>query len=212
MATTDQALLQILQYALLEAPDGGQSWPSGLWTRDELVALLTDRQNDFLQDVLLVVGVASLPVAAGTFLVDLPSDHLRTVSAVWIGDDGTVEELQRSDTFEADHALPSWTTVRDTPRFYMDDDLPTPNQIRIGPAPPGDGDLELLYVKEGAALTGNGVPLTVPDDFLQVLKYAVLASALRKDGRGRDETRAVYCDDRVQLGTLAAELILQGWA
>ena len=34
----DQDLLTALQYALIEPPDGGASWLSGLWTRDESVS------------------------------------------------------------------------------------------------------------------------------------------------------------------------------
>lgn len=213
MATTDQSLLQQCQYALLEPPDGGQSFPSGLWTRDELLIYANQRQDAFLHDTLLLVGVALLPVAAGSFLIDLPEDWSRTLSVVWRGDDGGVKELQRVDSFEADHADPLWgTTGSALPLFYMDDDVPASRQVRIGPAPTGDGDLELLYIPAGTPLNGNGEILVLPDELAHVVKYGVLAEALSKDGRGRDPSRAQYCEQRVDLAKQAVEIILRGWS
>ncbi len=212
MSTTDQAILQQVQYALIEPPDGGQSWPSGLWTRDELLGLATQSQDSFLYDTLLLVGIANLPVAIGDHLIALPFDWLRTVSAVWRGSDGTITELQRADSFEADHGLPTWELTNASPILYMDDDVPGSLLIRIGPAPLVAGVLELLYVPAGTDLNGGGEILVLPDELSHVVKYGVLEGALSKDGRGKDAVRAQYCADRVQLAVEAAEIILKGWA
>lgn len=213
MATTDQAVLQQAQFALLEPPDGGQNWPSGLWSRAEMLALANQRQNQLLGDTLLLVGIANLPVAIGDHLVDLPFDWLRTVDLTWRGDDGTIAELHRVDSFEADHGLPTWElTNRVSPLFYMDDDVPGSLQVRIGPAPTVAGKLEVLYVPIGTVLNGNGEILVVPDELAHAVKYGLLAGALSKDGRGRDVARAQYCEQRVDLAKLATGLILSGWA
>ena len=213
MATTDQKLLQQIQYAVIEPPDGGQSWPSQLWTRDEVLGLANQRQDRFLHDTLLLVGIAILsPVNIGDHSIALPADWTRTVSLVWRGNDGIVRELQRVDTFEADHAIPTWFTTNGVPLFYMEDDVPSSGVVQFGPAPTVAGTLELLYVPLGTPLNGNGEILVVPDECAHVIKYAVLADMLSKDGRGRKPAEAEYCEQRVTLAKQAVDLILEGWA
>jgi hypothetical protein len=212
MATTDQAILQQCQYVLIEPPDGGQTWPSGLWTREEILSLANQAQDAFLYNTLLLVGIANLTVNIGDHLIALPFDWLRTISAVWRGSDGTITELQRSDTFEADHAIPTWELTNASPMVYMDDDVPGSLLIRIGPAPTVAGVLEILYVPAGTDLNGNGEILVLPDELAHVVKYGVLEGALSKDGRGKDAARAQYCKDRIQLAEEAAKIILKGWA
>lgn len=210
----DQALLTDLQYTLVETPDGGASWGSGLWTRDEVVNVLTQRQNRLLKETLLLVTLASpnLTVNIGDHRIALPVDHLRTISAVWRGNDGTVRELLRADSFEADHAISTWESTNTvSPLVYMDYD-PLTLQIQIAPAPSVAGTIELLYVANGTVLTGNGVALTVPDEWAHVVKYGSLADLLSKDGRGKDASRAAYSEQRFQLGIDLARLILEGWS
>lgn len=213
MATTDSALAQTIQYMLVEPPDGGQNWPSGLWTRDEVFNLLNQRQNHFLHETMLLIGIANIsPIVAGTTRIPLPSDWLKTASMVWRGVDGTVKELLRTDSFEADHAIPTWELTGTTaPLLYMDEETPS-GFAQIGPPPLVNGLVELLYVPLGTTLTGNGEILVVPDELAPVVKYGALMDMLRKDGRGQDAGRAQYCQQRYDLGVEAAKIIIdQGW-
>lgn len=212
MATTDQALLQQIQYALLEPPDAGQSFPSGLWTRDEVVNTANQAQNQLLNDTLLLVGIANVAVTAGVSRVALPADLILIVTLVWRGVDGTVRELPRSDSFEADHAIPTWELTNTlAPLVYMEEEAPS-GYVQIGPAPSVAGTLEVLYVPLGTVLNGNGEILVVPDEVMPIVKYGALRDLLNKDGRGQDLDRAKYCDERRQLGVEAIEIILKGWA
>lgn len=210
----DQALLTQLQYALLEEPDGGQSWPSGLWTRDEVVQLLTERQDRLQKDAQVLISLASpnLTVAIGAKRIALPVDCILPLVVVWRGSNGIVRELLRADSFEADHLIPTWElTNASYPLVYMQADA-LQNQIQIAPGPTVAGEIELLYLPTGTALTGNGVSLIVPDDLTPILKYAVLQDQLSKDGRGQDLQRAQYCGERYQLGVEAIRLMIDGWA
>jgi hypothetical protein len=214
MSTTDQQVLSECQAALVEPQDGGQVWTSGLWTHEEVVSLLSHRQNRLLKESLLLVKLAnpSLTVNIGDHRIALPTDWVRTVSLVWRGNDGTVRELVPSDSFESDHAIPTWELTNAAyPLVYHEWDALN-LQVEIAPAPTVAGTLELLYVPLGDTLTGNNVPLLVPDEFVPVLKYGTLADQLRKDGRGQDLARAAYCQTRFDLGVAAAELILAGWS
>ncbi len=207
----DQDLFSAVQDVLMEPTDGGQTFPSGLWTRTEVLARANERQNRLLKSTLLQVGSADIPATAGVVRYALPDDWLTTVSVVWIGSDGTIRELTRSDSFEADHGSPQWTTTRATPLFYMDEDSPLLT-IQIGPPPDLNGTLQLLYIPQGAPLTGLGELTAVPDEFvLPVLKYGLLADLFGKDGRGKNPEKAAYAEQRFALGIELAGIILRGW-
>lgn len=80
---TDQQLFTLLQYALVEPPDGGASWPSGLWTRDEVIAALNTRMQQYLRDTQAIATRVEIPVLAGTNPVTLPTDWIATLAANW---------------------------------------------------------------------------------------------------------------------------------
>ncbi len=211
MSTTDQQMMERIQYVVQEPPDLGATWPSGLWTQAEVLDYLNERQSRFLKSTLLQVGIANTPMLAGVPRVNLPSDWIATVDCTWFGQDGTVQNLHRSDSFEIDHADPTWETTRQTPLVYMDYETPT-LMLQVGPLPLVGGILEVLYVPQGAVLDGTGELLTIQDTFVDAAaKYGALADMFAKDGRGKSPERATYCESRVQLGVEAAEIILRGW-
>lgn len=209
---TDQELLTAIQYALVEPPDGGSSWPSGLWTRDEVIQALNTRQRQLLRDTHLIVTRTETPVTANTNPVTLPADWIATLGGVWRTAGGVRTPLSPADAFEADLALPSWEVTPDIPLAILDGDEGTLT-LRLSPIPVADGTLELLYVALPTAATGHGVTLSMPDEFLDGVKYGTLADLLGgKVGRASDPARAQYCEERFGLVEMAAELILGGWA
>lgn len=205
---TDQELLSDLQYALLEPPNGGATFPSGLWTPAEVLASSNMRQDLLLKRTQLLIGQVTVSVAQGVARVALPDDWLMTWQVVWRGSDGTVRELIRSDQFQTDHAQPSWPSDQDTPQVYFDHDQAL-LQLQIAPLPIVAGDLDIFYVPAGATLDGTGENLTVPDELAPTLKFGILADLLGKDGRGRSPERASYANGRFQLGIEVSELILR---
>jgi len=208
---TDQDLLTEIQYALLEPPDGGASWPSGVWTRDEVLGGLNGAVRTLLRDTQLVVSRTELPVLAGALSVALPVDWLATASAVWRALDLARTPLGPADAFEGDLALPGWETTQGTP-VGLDDRESASLTVRLVPTPLANGTLELLYIARPTPLAGAGVALPVPEEFASGVKYATLSRLLDKVGRLQDPGRAAYCDRRYQITQIAAELILGGWA
>lgn len=211
MSTTDQQILTDIQYTLVELPDGGATFPSGLWTQAEVLAAMNERQNRFLKSTLLLLGLAApIPLAAGDHRVALPQDWLTTVTLTWRSADGERRrELPRFDSFQADHGLVTWQHQRGTPQGYMDYD--TPNLlVQVLPAPDVDGFLDLLYVPQGAPLDATGEQFTVPDEFVHAVgKYGTLADLFAKDGRGKNAQKASYCELRYHLAEEMAGIILR---
>lgn len=209
---TDQAILTAIQYVLMEPPDGGATWPSGLWTRTEVLTILQEREAAFLKASGILVGTARLgPITPGQTRLALPDDWIGTVGAVWEGEDGTLRPLTRSDSFALDHGDSAWAIARDTPLVYADYATPM-LELQIGPAPDVPGWVQLRYVAQGAPLDGSGEVLTLPDPYVDAAyKYGTLADLFGKDGRGENPEKAAYCELRFRLGVDAARLILTGW-
>ena len=61
---TDQELLEEVQYTLIEPPDGGQSWPSQLWTRNESLEYLNERQDRFIRETHMIIVITNIDVVA----------------------------------------------------------------------------------------------------------------------------------------------------
>lgn len=212
MSVTDQALFQEIQYALLEPPDLGATWPSGLWSSAEVLNYGIQRQNRLLRETLLLVGQIPVTVFAFTSTLTLPFDWLRTLRMVWRGTDGAVVPLHPIDTFQADCSFPAWETTGGVPLAYLEEENSATLQFRITPPPLVDGTIDLFYVPLATPFTLDPEILTVPDELAAPLKYGIMADMLSKDGRGRDPERAAYCESRYQLGIDAAKIIMSGWS
>lgn len=208
----DTALLSELQYALIEPPDGGLTWPGEVWTRDEVLDGLNGSIRSLVRDTQLLVTRTAIPVAAGTRSIDLPASWLMTAWLAW-RDSATLVRtpLGPVDAFEGDLALPGWEAAPGSPLAYADLDLATLT-LRLVPTPAADGVLECLYIPRPAEVTGTGSPLPLAEEFLSGVKYATLGWLLRKVGRLHDQERATYCEQRYQLTQLASEILLGGWA
>lgn len=207
----DQDLLSELQYALLEPPNGGASWPSELWQRGDVLAGVDAALRALLRDTQLVVTRVEIPVLANALTVALPTDWMVTAMLVWRAVNNTRTPLGPVDSFEGDLALPSWETVPGLPVGYADEAGATLT-LQLVPTPAATGTVELLYVARPAVTSGEGVVLPIPDEFVSGIKYYTLGWLLTQVGRAMDPERAAYCDRRYQITQIAADIIMGGWA
>lgn len=207
----DQDLLTELQYALVEPPDGGASWPGEVWTRDEVLEGVNGSIRALCRDTHLQVGRVEVAVAGGALTIPLPADWLATGYLVWRAASGQRTPLGPTDAFEADLAVPSWESAAGVPLAYADLDQATLT-VRLVPTPLAAGTLEILYIQRPDPVDGAGAVLPVAEEFLSGIKYATLGWLLRKPGRLHDPERAAYCESRYKLTQLAADLILGGWS
>ena len=206
----DTEIMEQLQYHTLEVADLGNTWDSLMWTKDEVISYLNQRQNKFLKDSLLQVGLANIPMTAGTETYDLPWDWINTVRILLMRDDGSSKALGRSDTWEADNGVPNWSYVEGEPKLYYDESDPI--SVTLMPIPDDDGTLLIHYVPLAGEFDGEGEPITVPNEFMPPVKYGALADMFSKVGRANDPSRAKYCEQRYQLGVQVAKILLNGFS
>lgn len=147
MAVSTYDVLSEIQYHLLEVPNGGASFSSEQWTRDEVIGYIRNRQNQFLKDTAAFMKRSTVAYTPGQLTQPLPTDWAITQRMVWKDTtDGTYKELPRSDAFSADYGQQNWSTVTATkPSFYTDEELPS-LQFYAGPVPTNTGTPEVLYV------------------------------------------------------------------
>jgi hypothetical protein len=209
---TDQDLLTEIQFALLEPPDGGQTWPSEVWTRDEVIGNVNSSLWGWLRDThALVTPVDIAVLAVGLGVVALPADWLATCTCVWRTAGGVRTPLGPVDRFEGDLMLPSWESTAGTPLGYDEFEADTLT-LQLLPIPAANGVLELLYVARPAAVNGGGITVPVPEEFCSGIKYGALGALLRKVGRLVDPARAAYCEQRYDLTVLVTQILLDGGA
>lgn len=207
---TDQDLLTELQYWAVETPNAGASWPSGLWTVDELSGYLNQRQQQLLYESGCVLTRAPIPTVANTLRMPLPADWIQTRRVNFLDANGAFHPVLRSEVSSADYGLASWeSTLAPTPLVFMEDITPS-LQIQIAPGASDAGVLYLLYVALGAALSNAGIAFTVPDDLVPIVKWGVLADLFKKLGRAHDTERAGYAEQRFQVGVALVNNLLYG--
>ena len=194
---------------LLEPADGGASCASPLWTPAEWIAALTDGQRRFLEQSGLVASVVTVGAVGAQEIVRLPEDVALVLRAVWVTPEGAISALRLGSVAEVDFGPVGHGghVERARPRYAVVSVLPA-RQLRLLPAPRDAGQVQLIAVRVGATPTGAGVELTIPGDWSEYLRYAVLAASLGKVGPAQDDARARYARARVEEGVTLARLLL----
>jgi len=207
----DQDLLTELQFALLEPPDGGSSWPSEVWTREEVINTVNRAEQNLLRETYLLVSRTEILVAASATSIDLPTDWIATLACAWRTTGNLRTPVLPADAYEVDTDNPDWELQSGTPLVYLDSDSAS-LKIRVSPIPAAAGTLELLYVVNPTPVNGNGRSFMVSDTFISGIKYDALDKLLSKVGRLQDPERAAYCRQRRSLIQTASEILLKGFA
>ena len=217
MSVTDREVLSDVQSLLAEPRDGGQSYPSGMWTQAEMADYLADAQLALLAETGLTVSRGTIVCVPHLLRHDLPGDTLHVLRATWVrATDGRRFPLSRGDVWEQDAVRYGGSTVKwrvepGTPDTFMTGDTPT-RVVQLAPPPNKPGSLELTYIPLPASPVGGGAALSVPDDASVVLTWEAIAQALTKEGRAKDVGRAGLAAQIAELGTGAVELLLKGFS
>ena len=209
MSVLDTAVLNEIQYHVIETPNSGASWTS-LWTQAEILNYFNERQTRLLKDTQVVLTRVSLWTIPNVTRHPLPADWLTTSRVAWQTSPGAYSPIPRATGYESDLADSAWDYdhVR-IPTAYTEVD--TPNlQIQLQPASFDNGLIDLLYTAVGTTLTAAGVALVVPDDAVWIVKWGVVADMLWKLGHAHDPARAAYAEARYTMGVALLRSILEG--
>jgi len=201
---------QIQRVTLENAGDGGATWPSGMWTVNEVVNALHAREDRFLAATDLIWTRLETAITTGQADQAAPADWIATIFIALKSSAGLYRELSKMDTLELDYIRSTWPgTSSATPLGYYESDGATLTTY-VAPIPTDPGSaLERYYVAKGDP---NGTTSVVPDEFTPMLKYGILADLLNKVGQASNPTLAAACEERWQEGLAMGQLMAtEGW-
>jgi hypothetical protein len=214
--TTDQNVLNEIQYHTLETPDDGASLDSDMWTIGEWVDYLNARAAHFTAETkLILTRDSSLASVIDQSQYDLGSgvdtDLLEVHRVAWLDASGTSHGLLQDSTLTYDRLLPTWpkAAASQEPEVWVRQGR-AQLKIRILPAPSEAGTFDILYTKRPAQLpqTPDGTTFDLPVDFVPYVKYGAMADIFSKEGQANDPVKAAYCEQRYKEGILIARFVL----
>lgn len=212
---TDTDMLNAMVYKVLEngnADANAVSQPllTQMFTYDQMLAAINQRQWRFLKDTGCVVTRYVVNLPATTSRVTLPSDCIMVRRVTWKPVGGKAYSLPRADKMELDSGLSDWQSNPDQQPTAYNETLEPTLTIELGKNPPTGGTMTILYVQAPAALTGSGASLTVPDSFTWAVMYGAIGDLLSSDGESLDPQRAQYCESRYDMGVELCRILLRG--
>lgn len=210
MAVTDQTLQNEIQTQLLEVPNNGASYGSGLYTVAEVQARLNYNADLFNKFANVTTQVAIFAATPNSKVQDFSSviPAMTDIIAVFYtsNNGGTWYNIPEGSSFEGDIFITDQSSVT-LPSLYTLDSA-APLTLNLFPAPTATTSLiAIIYLPNIGTLptAPNGTALAIPDDFTPYVKYGALGDLFRKAGEAYDPARADICEQLFQLGVETAK-------
>lgn len=200
---TDATVLSLIQRAVLEpVADGGRTWASGLWDREEVLGYLLDVEREFLRRTPVVRGWGLLDYAAAAVSIALPVEWQEIVH-LEVEQGGRTTPCPVVSRLEADQLLQAWRSTNGRPiAAVLGED--GPHSLTLVPTPAAAGQLHAIVVPSPQQYTGNDDPLTVTDPWVPFLVQGVLARMFSKPGDAYQPARAASAQNFFEQGILQA--------
>lgn len=201
---TDYSLATVIEWHLLEPPTYPTWTGTPMFNLPDILHAIERRRNQFILESLQVLSILTplSPGPSGRFSV---TDAVLDIRRLAWQDANSLQwnALWRSNEFAAAAYSPSWDNTPGQPQAYSVSVAPD-FTIQLIPAPSNSGNLHLVASCAGLAPSLSalypGISLGVPDDWVWVVKFGVLADLLSMDGPARDPDRAMYCENRWRQG------------
>lgn len=206
---TDRDLIRQIQIHLQE-PVSSTSWTgSEQFTYAGVVQAIQNRRDKFILETGLVQTISEVdgpPPPSG--LLPLDDNIIDVRRVMWKSRPfGFYSTLWRMDEFAMTGGDPSWASIAGLPSDYSTT-LNQPLSIQLMPGPIDAGKVHLITTNSGSALdpATTATVLGIPDDFVWIIKFGVLADLFSQPGPGEDSIRADYCESRWRDGIELARI------
>jgi len=196
---TDQDIVRLIQYHLLE-PSTGNSWTgSEQFTLSDLTQALNKRRDQLQSDTGCVITRSLVPTTPGDSSVFLSGLLIGLRRVAFVGSDNVAYPLVNTDILAQRNYQGVAFTDPGIPYSYSTASA-RPLELILIPPPNQPGQLDILSVQDGVVLDPTvGVAVGVPDDYTPAIKWGVMADILGKQGPAYDPIRAAYCERRFNL-------------
>lgn len=213
-SVTDSNLCNEIQMTLIETPNSGVSYGSGLYTSAEVAARLNYRLRDFYKRTKIVTKRDATNYAANANQREqnLPLDCIDVIRVAYPDTNGSVVALMPESIGATDMLVNDlWDSnaAVDQPGSYSLDNAGV-KQLSFLPPPATARTVDFVYVPQPTTLasTPDTTLIECPDDFTPYLKWGVLADLFGKSGETYDPVRAGICNQLYELGVQMARLMV----
>ena len=183
----------------------------GIMSTADFFNMLNDVYQDFLSRTACIKAQFDIAIVAATAVYTEPD---RAMDVQMVTANGVY--LARSSGWYLDNYQPSWPSDAGNPERWREDGI-GPKKIQIEPTPTASvGNIELTASAQPtsypAVLTDNFN--WIPDSFVWILKYGLLAKAWSGDGEYKDLTRAAFARSRYLegaslIGSIMSEVVAE---
>lgn len=206
---TESDLYSILLYHLLEPQlSGGTYVGTPQFDLSNLQVSAQNKLNEMMQKTTCNIQAnTSLSILPNTNTVALPDTMLDVRRVRYEGVDGTTATLTRGDLLSFLRFSPTYRQTWGTPARW--DVLASPPlTLTFDKNPNQPNTLEMLVMEAAPTLDpASPVLLNIPNDWMWVLKYGVLADLLTNAPEATDQVRADYCQKRYEMGLQLMEAL-----
>jgi hypothetical protein len=204
-------ILTEMQEHLLENPNGGDSWDSGLYTSLEVRRRLDYRLMDFYKRTGIVTKRdTTLSTTADQRNQNYPND-LIDIIRIGYSQDGAAGQsiaVPRGSSREVDWYVNDVTDDAGASvamPYIFTLELAPVLQFSLVPAPANAWPLDFAYIPYPNEIVNNDTVIECPDDFTPFVKYGALADLFGKSGEVLDPVRQDLCTQLYELGIEAAQ-------
>jgi hypothetical protein len=174
------------------------------FTQLEMLTYLSDTCNDFLVACPLVYNISTAVTFGPTQQIAALPDDCMTPARVAVAQ-YPLRETSQSNLDGYDYRWNSAALA--TPQSYYRDKIGV-QKLGIWPRQANTVPTEIVYTQRGAELMGLGDGFLMPDMYLGIVKYGVLARAYSKDGAQQSPGMAKFWGLKYETGVKLAKVIL----
>lgn len=196
--------MDFLTRAAVDLNEIDNSFPTGAWTKAEMVDYLNYAERDFLKKTGIVKTDVSVTLAAGsTILCDRPANTMNIDRISF-----NKKPLRRQTSHDLELEDRNWRVNSvGNPSYWHEDHLSN-SKYELDKIPSAGGIIRIIgdYLFDPYASSFENMHLR--DCWEPYLRWKVISLALSKDGENKDTGRSQYANDRYLLGVRMARRLI----
>lgn len=201
LTLTDVGVYKDIQFSLLEPSVGVNPWTgvSTQFTADDLINAVQRRRDEILSVTGCTTTRRTVGAVAGR--IALPDTVIDVRRMAYLPAVGSPSAMWPDDTWGEQSFQQAYLQLpAGTPFTYLLSTEP-PISFDVDRAPGSAGQYELLTVEAGQVLSASAPSfLSIPDDWVHLIKWGALADLLGRESNAKDSLRAKYCEQRYRMG------------
>jgi hypothetical protein len=186
---------QVLNKVALDLMESNSTFPSGLWTRSEVIGYINYAVENFINNTGVIVSDNTIHSEVGVSVYTRPSD---TGDVDRISFEG--KRCRRVSNFDLMTMNPNWRSSTGTPRYYHEDGVDI-DEFELDKKPTRIADIRVFgdYLHtnlDSSDISDLSVVIGIPDAWVPAIQWEVLSFCYSKDGESQDLPRSIWAHNK----------------